>query len=354
MTEDTAIAIRWAAQGLDARTLKETPAQIASRLLAMQGQDDLAVQWAVGVRAGCREQDVRAALEEGSIVRTWPMRGTLHLMAAEDVRWMLGLLSPIMLSRMGPRFAEAGLDGKALSLAEKVLLKALADGPVTREALMQALQSCGLRVDDQRGYLTLWFHAHSGLICCGPKQGKKPTFALLDSWVPASRPLDRDEALARLALRYFQGHGPATAQDLAHWTALTPKQAREAAESVGSRLVSFKIGPLTYWSGSATPAGSARGLTLLPGFDEYLLGYKDRSWILRREHAALVVPGGNGVFKPLIVQDGRIVGTWRRQLKARGVEVSFQPFADSPDPKALHQAAEDYARFLGLELSVLS
>ena len=351
MTDEEIIARRWTAQGLDATT-KSTPEAVAAKLLAMQAQDDLAILWAVAVRANCSEAEVTAAIEQGRIVRTWPMRGTLHLMAAEDVRWMVGLLAPTMLARMEARFSDLGLDAKTIGQAERVLLKVLANGPATRETVMEELANAEIPTEKQRGYFTLTFLAHQGLICRGPRQGKKATFVLTDSWIPKSPPLDREEALAKLALRYFQSHGPATVHDLSHWSALTPKQARIAAESVSDHLQSWKVERTTYYGAKDLTPQPANGLTLLPGFDEYLLGYKDRSHILEKAHATLVVPGGNGVFKPMMVQDGRVVGTWRRQLKARSVEISFHPFDKSPGIASLRKEAEKYADFLGPGLTL--
>lgn len=352
MTAEEIIERRWCGQGLRAM-VGESPEAVVSKLLAMQGQDDLAVLWAVGARAGCIEAEVTAALQDGRLVRSWPMRGTLHLMASQDVRWMMALLAPSMLARMETRMAELQLDHHSIALAEKVLSRILAHGPVARPTLMAELEGAGVPVDRQRGYFTLTFLAHQGLICRGPRMGKQASFVLMDGWVPPSRPLDREEALARLALRYFQSHGPATVHDLAHWTALSLREARLAAHSAAAGLEHWRVGRTDLWGAKESSLEPVRGVRLLPGFDEYLLGYKDRSAILDPALATRVVPGNNGVFKPMMVEDGKVVGIWKRQLKARTVEVQFEPFAKSPDPKALRAEAEAYAQFLGLELRIL-
>jgi hypothetical protein len=182
---------------------------------------------------------------------------------------------------------------------------------------------------------------------------KQQTFVLLDEWVPNPTALSGDDALVELAFRYATGHGPATAQDFAWWAGLTLADARKGLDGAGSRLGREEVGGVTVWTRAEfqeARAEAAAGGYLLPGFDELLLGYRDRDALLPREHANRVVPGGNGVFFPMIVLDGRIAGTWKRIQRKGDVDVVLNPFVERDDlAEILAPAIERYRRFLGAD-----
>jgi hypothetical protein len=280
------------------------------------------------------------------------MRGTIHLLAAEDVRWMLQLLAPRVLSGAASRDRQLGLDAATYSRSRKLLEKALQGGKqMQRDELFAVLERGKISTAGQRGYHILRRLGLQGVICFGLHEGKQPTFTLLDEWVPQSRKLERDAALAELALRYFNSRGPATVQDFATWSKLSLTEARAGLESAAPELQRFTQAGETFWM-PKTLAESAGAHTafLLPAFDEYLLGYKDRSAVLAAEHAGKVVPGGNGVFRPMMVLDGRIVGTLKRTFKKRSVHIEYAPFAKlkKSDMKAFDVAAQRYGAFLEL------
>ena len=169
--------------------------------------------------------------------------------------------------------------------------------------------------------------AQSGLIYVGPMQGKQQTFGLLDELVPDARALAREDALVELARRYFPSHGPATVHDFAWWAGIRVAEARLGLEGAQPALLSETIAGKEYWFAANAPSPDVgAGVLLLPGFDEYLLGYKDRSAVLPAEHAQKIVPGNNGIFRPMIVVAGQVVGTWARAIKKKAVEVTLQPF----------------------------
>jgi hypothetical protein len=212
---------------------------------------------------------------------------------------------------------------------------------------MALLENAGISTDGQRGYHLVWYAAQTGLICFGPMEGKQQTFVLLDEWVPDARHLEGDEALAELAKRYFLSHGPATVNDFAWWGGLTLTDARRGLAAAGPLLASDAIDGREMWlakeAHSQTPPAQPH-IRLLPGFDEFLLGYKDRSDVLDPAHAPHIVPGGNGVFKPTVVVGGQVVGTWRKRVipKALHIEVaSFCPLEGLEE--ALHREAERFA-----------
>ncbi|MBU0622280.1 MAG: winged helix DNA-binding domain-containing protein [Gammaproteobacteria bacterium] len=329
------------------------PHEVVSVLGAIQAQDYAASLWAIGARLPTSTRtDVESAVSEHRIVRTWAMRGTIHLIAAEDVRWMLPLLAPRVLSGAAGRDRQLGLDAATFSRSRKLLEKALQGGKqMPRDEVYAVLESSKISTEGQRGYHILWRLGLEGVVCFGQHEGKQPTFALLDDWVPQSRRLERDAALAELALRYFSSRGPATAQDFATWAKLSLAEARAGLESSAPELQRFTQTGETYWmSKMLAESTDSQTAFLLPAFDEYLLGYKDRNAVLAAEHAGKVVPGGNGMFLPMMVLDGRIVGIWKRTLKKTSVHIDYAPFGKlkKSNLASFDVAAQRYGAFLGL------
>ena len=332
----------------------EKPEEVVRWLGAVQAQDYAQALWAVGLRMkSATMADVERAINDGKIVRTWPMRGTLHFVPPEDVRWRLELSASRILARDGRRLAQLGLDLEIIERCKELFYEALrGNRRLTRPEMMQVLEETGIGTQKQRSYHILWYLSQDALICPGPMQGKQQTFVLLDEWVPDSRELSREDSLAELAARYFASHGPATVHDFAWWAGLTVTEARTGVEATESGLVSQKIDGKEYWTAADTPDHTARngsGVHLLPAFDEYLLGYKDRGAALTAEDALKVIPGKNGIFLPTIVVDGMVVGTWKRKLKKTSVDITLKPFAgpDDLDERAA-EAAKAYSDFVGV------
>jgi len=333
------------------------PSDVVAWLGAVQAQDYLGALWAVGLRTpGATEQTIEQALAEKLIVRTWPMRGTIHFVAAADVRWMLELLAPRVVQRTTTRRTQLGLDESIIATSAHVITSALQGGKqLSRNTLYHLLEQAKIATDSSRGLHILGRLAHDRLICFGPREGKQPTFALLDEWVPDAKSLPRDEALATLTLRYFTGHGPATIQDFMWWSGLTTREAKAGLAAVMERLECACIDGRDYYFSRDLPVVPVElsDAVLLPPFDEFLVGYRDRSATLAPQYNTLVVPGGNGVFHPIIVIDGQVVGTWKRTFKKGGVVVTFKPFTTFTEAQVstITRAAEQYARFVGLPLS---
>lgn len=340
---------RLAAQRLSGARF-ERPEQVVEWLGAVQAQDYLGSLWAVGVRTvQSTETDVERALEERRIVRTWPMRGTLHFVAPADARWMTELLAPKMVERAAKRIRDLGLDAKQFARAGQVLSRALEGGKrLERSEAYETLKRAGVSPAGQRGIHILWTLAQDCLLCFGPRAGKQQTFVLFDEWLPKARSKPRDEALAELARRYFVSHGPATVADFAWWSGLKLADAREAVESVRRELqvVELEAGTM-YFTQQKT---FDEATFVLPAFDEFLVAYTDRSAALDLEHKLLVNDGG-GILNPTVVVDARVVGTWKRTLTSKAVKVATKYFAKPVAEKKTRAAFERYARFLGKTLS---
>ncbi|HTP13556.1 MAG TPA: winged helix DNA-binding domain-containing protein [Bacteroidota bacterium] len=297
---------------------------------AVQAQDYQAALWGVALRtADATEGTVERSIARGNIVRTWPMRGTLHVVAPTDVRWMLKYLNPRVEGRATSRHRQLGLDEKTFSRARTILARSLAGGKrLRRDDLYALLERHQVSCKGQRGIHILNRLAREGLICFGPREGKQHTFVLLDEWVPTVPMMSRDESLAELAFRYFRSHGPATVRDFAWWTGLALTEARAALEDIRRKLVSVLNAGETYWMTEDGPASrrTTSAAFFLPAFDEFLVGYTDRGASVDRRHARRLYPGG-GILHPTIVIDGRIVGTWRRSVSEVGISVRTLPFA---------------------------
>jgi hypothetical protein len=332
----------------------DRPAEVVKWLCAVQAQDYLGSLWGIGLRtANAVASEVERAISERAIVRTWPMRGTLHFVASQDVRWMLRLLAPRIMQRTKGRHRQLELDAIAFKKSRATIEKALAGGrSLSRPEIYRVLEKSGITTTGQRGIHILLHLAMQGVVCLGARSERQPTFALLDEWIPTSRVLERDEALGELCRRYFTSHGPATVHDFAWWSGLSLGEARRGLDVAKETLTEHAATATTYWCGP--PRSTRRRGTLvhlLPSYDEYTVAYRDRSAILDPAHAARA---RNGIFSPVVTIDGRIEGTWRRQTKKDGVTITATLF-EAPSQgvrRALDGVAKRYGDFLGLRASL--
>jgi hypothetical protein len=321
---------------------------------AMQAQDFPGAKWSIALRTpAANEQDIEQAITGREIVRTWPMRGTLHFVAAKDIRWMLKLLTPRIISNAAGRYRQLELDEIVFSKTRKILTRVLQDGKIlTRQALYSVFENEKIVSGNQRGIHILQRHAMEGLICFGPHEGKQPTFVLLDEWTPGTVNLNRDEALATIAVRYFTSHGPALIKDFVWWTGLTVAEARESVELAKPTIEKLKFHDKEFWYGTPNsyPDHTKTSLLLLPGFDEYILGYTDRCLIIDSQYKSKLTPGG-GMFNSTIISDGKVIGTWKRSLKKDRLIFDRSPFSRLTvnEKSAIGLAEKKYAVFLEIE-----
>ncbi len=330
-----------------------TPAELVRWFGAIQSQDLLASLWAVGLRLkiSLTEAQVEQAIADKTIARGWPMRGTIHLVPAEDLRWMTRLLGPRLDAKVASNFRRAELTPDIIKRAGDIIGATLAGKQCTRAEIYAALEAAGIPTNglngEQRGMHLLVYWARHGLLCITPRRGKQQTFALLDEWLPGGRDLSDDEALAELATRYFQSHGPATTKDFAWWTGLTVTEAKRATEHIRKNLHTINVEGIEYLMTDKTAVTSSAPL-LLPAYDEYTIAYADRTAAVDPDLLRTV---GYGIAPNLII-DGRITGTWKRTLQKQSVVINVelrQPL--SPQQKQLvKNAAERYAHYIGLAL----
>ena len=279
------------------------------------------------------------------------MRGTLHLMTTQDVRWMCRLLNDRMVATQRRVFEAEGLTDAVVGRARDVLVDALTGGvALSRPAAVALLEANGVDPRGQRAYHLVGRFCQEGLLCQGPAEGRQPTFVLVDEWVPHSWAPDREEAMAALATRYVASHGPVTERDLAGWCNQNLTFAREAVTLAGDAVTSETIGGQAYLVAADRPERAAGSpVRLLPGFDEYVLGYKDRSAILAPEEELRVVPGRNGMFLGTVVVGGLVVGTWNRRTTTKRTVVTVTPFGSlsATRRREVERAAAAYGQHLG-------
>jgi hypothetical protein len=332
----------------------ETVAELVSWMGAVQAQDYRGGLWATGLRvASADAAAIERAIAAREIVRTWPMRGTLHFVPAEDARWMLALLSARVVAGAAGRYRALELDAAAFARSARVLEGALEGGRcLARPEVYATLERGGVSTAGQRGIHVIGHLAQQGLICQGPRRERQATFVLLDEWVRWSKSPTREEALATLATRYFSSHGPATLADFAWWSGLLVKESRQAIAEAGSRLRAQTRDGRTWWSGAQAGRRIRRGATvLLPPWDEYIVAYKDREAAVGHlaNHALERL---KTVGSALVLIDGRVRGAWKLAARAKAARLvtEYWTAVSAAEKRAVHEAARRYSRFFGIEL----
>jgi len=339
---------------------RRRPVEVAEWFGALQAQDAASGHWSLGVRcAGATEQTVLDAFERGEVIRTWPMRGTIHVVPARDATWMLELMGPRALASAPRRRENLGLSPRDVDRAAEALAAALRTARIlTRAEAVAAIAGAGVDVTGQRAYHLLWHAAQVGLTCIGPQRGADQTFVLLADWAPEQLRLTRPDALVELFFRYVRSHGPVPLKDFAGWTGLTLTDARAAAAGNEGRVVPLPTAAGELWASTELAERLLRDdlprhdVVALPGFDEFLLGYKDRALQLPPGALERVVPGGNGMFRATVVADGLAVATWKRTLRPGRVLVEVEPLGARLSPDDLDAAFAPYGDFLGRRAEV--
>lgn len=337
------------------------PVEVVKRLGAVQSQDYPGGKWGIAQRTPrATDADVERALGIGAILRTHVLRPTWHFVAAGDIRWMLALTAPRLRSVMAPYDRHLDLDDKVFAKSARAITKALTGGKeLTRTELRGVLERANLgAISSQRlGHLMMRAELDA-LVCSGVRQGKQATYALFEERVPAAPTMERDESLSELATRYFTTRGPASVHDFAWWSGLTVGDARRGVEAIQSRLEQQTVGGRVYWfTDASTPARSrAPSAHLLPNYDEYFIGHKDRSAIGDLVKTSGVNYSHDAFTAHVIVIDGQLVGGWKRGTGKRAtvLELHLVVKLDARQMRAIEEQARRYGEFIGapVELAV--
>jgi hypothetical protein len=320
--------VRAATQLLHRPTAATDPAEIARSIAGAQAQDVYAgpLTFRSRSRKLTAVDIARARTEERSLLRTWVMRKTIHLIPTDDAGWWLPLFEPEIERWSRSRLEQLGLSAAKQDKAMKIARRALADeGPLTRSEVRERIGGGGVKLDDQTGMHIALVAVVSGIACLGPDRGKQSCLVSREDWLGKPPPFDRDRALAELARRYIHGFGPATDRDFAYWSGLPLRDVRAGLRSISTEIEEIRIGgEMMLAPRGARPRLPRVGqVRMLANFDTYLLGWKDRAFSVASEHAAHVKEGGGGWIRPVIVEDGVVVGGWRSSRKGDRLEIAL-------------------------------
>lgn len=325
--------------------------EIANWMGAIQAQDFAMSKWAVGIRLiNSTDKVIETAFDSGEILRTHLLRPTLHLVSAENIRWLLNLTAPGIKARLKSRQKELDLSESLLKKCNRIIQDSLKrDNHLTREELVAIFAKAKVPLEDQRAYHILVNSELDGITCSGRIKGGKQTYALLDERVPKTKDLTKEYALKKIAGIYFSSRGPATLQDFKWWSGLSVTDAKIALEIAKPDLVSETIDSEIYWLSNLItyPKNEKISVHLLPAFDEFLISYKDRT-----ASAPLIYQkktfSDNGIFWPTIVINGQVSGLWKRTIKKD--KVIFETKLFEPINKSIKNQIKKQSESFGLYL----
>lgn len=354
--------VRWLrlrAHGLATDTAASLAAVVVRAVVGVQAQESPAAALSIRARGrGVVAADAQRALEvDRSLVRGWFMRSTLHLVAADDVGWLLGLLGPVFIRQGERRRLELGLD-EATSIRGVALMAEIlgARGPLLRAEIAERLAPHGIRLEGQATIHLIALAALQGVVCHGPERDGEPTYTLTSGWIGKVEAQPAEEASVALVHRYLSAYGPARPEDMAAWSGLPISQVRPAWEMCLPELMALQLGEQTLWMVESQaawldePLPAEPVVRLLPRYDTYLLGYRGRELTVAPEFARRIHPGG-GIIHPVLLVNGRAAGTWQMKRRRDRVQVVVELFeAVRPAVHRLLAAeVEDVGRFLGME-----
>jgi hypothetical protein len=335
----------------------EKASEVVGLLGAVQAQDYAGAKWGLAQRTrDATESAVEKEITDGAILRTHVLRPTWHFVAPADIRWMLKLTAPRVKAILGHYDRQLGIDAAVLRKSKTVLTKALRDGKqLTRTELAGELTKARIRADGTQRLARLMMHAElDGLICSGARRGKQFTYALLDERVPPTKELERDEALCELAARYFATRGPATVDDFAWWSGLSKTDAKRAVQAAEAGFEHAVIGGRQYWFPHPTRSGKMKSpvARLLPAYDEYFIGLKDRSAMHAKLKGSGVEPSDGFIFRHVVTINGQNVGRWKPTLKGKSVtvELALHTVLGKADRRSITHEVARFGAFLELAM----
>ena len=331
----------------------KTVSDVVQTLVAVQAQEYLQAKWGLALRTKCAtEAEVEEIIHHGEILRTHALRPTWHFVTARDIRWVLELTGPRVHVANTHPYKRLELDAAIFRKSHNAIIRALEGGKqLTRNQLRDLMLRTKIDLGEAQRLPYILMHAElEGLICSGVRHGKQSTYALLEERVPPVPAIERDEALLRLVSGYFTTRGPATVHDCAWWSGLTITEIKRGIDMAGTALEKVTSDDKTYWSAPSTRLPKATATHLLPIYDEYFIGLKDRSAIGQRLRDGKVILGSDALFANIAFIDGQIVGGWKRSIQKDTVEIDFTPLVPltSAERKRLDQEGQRFGEFLGL------
>jgi hypothetical protein len=346
-------------QGLS-KKIFQNATDMVGWLGAVQAQDYAGAKWALGQRLkSATDAAIEKDFNEGKLLRIHVLRPTWHFLAPEDIRWILMLSAPRVQVGNAFMYRQLELDRAIIRKSYSVLEKTLQGNKyLTRKELGTVLGKAGIITEGLRLAYIMMSAELDGVICSGPRKGKQFTYALLEERVPQVRERNREEALTELVRRYFATRGPATLQDFTWWSGLTMADAKSGLEMVKSQFVSKTIDGQIYWFADFKPPPKAKSpkAHLLPNYDEYFIGFKDRSAIGEVIQLSKLDANDPAFIANVLIIDGQLVGGWKRTLNRDSVLVKLNLLANltKVESRAVTDAAQRYSKFLGLPVQLIS
>lgn len=335
----------------------DSPLQVLKDVIAVQAQDYQAARLAVRVRSQALTADQIdwALREDRSLIWTWCMRGTLHLLACEDAAWLIPLLGGRFIAADKGRMRQLGWDESSANAGIRLVGEVLVEGgELQRGDLVRLLQEHRLPSEGQAPFHLVYRAGLEGILCCLPGPGGKTIYVSCERWFGALEPLPRNEALVKLARRYLQAYAPANPEDLASWSGLPLNETRQAwnllepeleeVHASGRSRYILKIqAPWLEQVQTENPE-----VRLMPRYDTYWLGHAQRDTIIDAAHVKRIQPGG-GVIKPFLLVNGKVLGAWSTQRRKNVLEVRIEPFEKLADGllPLIEAEVADLGRFLG-------
>jgi hypothetical protein len=328
----------------------KNPQQALTHLVAVQSQEFPYARWSLAQRSGIASSSVvQRAFDDGRILRTHVLRPTWHFVAPRDLRWLMRLSGPRVIASIARRCQELGLDAKTLRKSNDVIAKAVAEQPLTRRALGGILEQRRLSPGGQRMPYMLTRAELDMIVCSGPLEGKQHTFAPFDERVPRASDITRDQALGRLAKRYFASRGPATIKDFAWWSGLPMADVRRAVEIAGRKLQRRDVDGRIYLFTDEQPSRKAARprVDLMQIYDEIGIAYTESRDALWSDQMNVVVPSDLGGYPHMILREGKLLGRWKvvRTRDDVRVESQIEGKVDAATRSSLERAIERYRRF---------
>lgn len=332
-----------------------TVVEAAAHMTATQGQEFWGGRWALAARTRGEPtlREVDAAFAAGRLIRSWTMRGTLHILRPTDLSWLLAVTAARQEKQYAAPLRNAGITASTLTVAERAVRPALAGGNrLTRREFAEVLQAAGIETTGMRGNHILVLMCLRQVTCLGPvvPRDGAPTrdqyVVLAEEWIADStQPAD---PLAEMFVRYIASHGPAGVADFRWWAGLPLGMARAAREGAGDRVIEVEEGLFTA-AGVRPRRSPVPEVQALPSFEEYYLSYADRSVPCPPETQAVVGPSAQGSVRPVLLAQGEIIGSWSHSLAVgRHAEPPVpELFLPGAAPaSAVEQALAGYTRFL--------
>ena len=354
MTSSEIIKLRLFNQQLAEKKITR-PHELVSWMGAMQAQDYAMAKWAIGLRLPASDDTiVEDAFNKGKILRIHILRPTWHFVTLQDIRWMHDLTAPRILSSIQHAFRFLSLDKRTLNRCNDLLAKALEGGrQLTREEIRSMLQRAKIDTTGLR-FIHLLEHAElNRVICSGPRKENQFTYALFDERASA-KTMGHDEALAELTKRFFTSRGPATIYDFAWWSGLSVSEAKKGIEMVKKKFKKENIEGKGYFFRAPASFKNeiAKSALLLPNYDEYVVSYKDRTEAIDKKHLAVISKERNAVFTNSILINGKIEGTWERNIQNNSVAVTSSFFSkqNKTRQKLVDRAIIHYCKFIDKSL----